>query len=92
MNPAIQKACKCPLYEEAKHTRIKTYKINTYKILNNNQNFVPTTKKYPKIESNLDIQGFFCLIKLKAHFKEKETTASSDLNIIEPFKIKNKQK
>ena len=41
----------------------------------------------------MDIREFFGMIKLKAHLKENnKTTASSDLNLLEPFKIKSKQK
>ena len=59
--------------------------------MNQNLDFVPAPKDYNKNELNLDIQEFFCLIKLKAHFKENnKPTASSEYN--RAFQIKNKQK
>ena len=55
---------------------------DTYKLLTKNLSFIPTLGIYSKSKLNDELQNFYCLIKLKAYFKETETTTKKDENTI----------
>ena len=64
-----------------------------YKLLNKNLNFTPTSKIYNKNQLSSDLQNFFRLIELRAHFKDETCIATvNQPNEQVPFKIMNKQK
>ena len=64
-----------------------------YKLLNKNLNFIPTLKRYNRNQLSSDLQNFFRLIKLRAHFKDETCiTTINQPNEQVPFKIKNKEK
>ena len=54
-------------------------------------NFVPTPKKYYKKQLDTYVKNIFCLIKLRAQFKDIETKLKADQENL-PFQIKDKQK
>ena len=54
-------------------------------------NFVPTPKKYIEMQLDTGAENLFCLIKLRAHFKNINPKLNTDQWNL-PFKIKNKQK
>ena len=67
--------------------------FDTYKLLDKNLNFIPTSKRYNKNQLSSDSQNFFQLIKLRAHFKDETCiTIVNQPNEHVPFKIKNKEK
>ena len=70
-----------------------SFSFDTYKLLNKNLNFIPTSKRYNKNQLSSDLQNFFRLIKLRAHFKDETCIATvNQPNEQVPFKIKNKEK
>ena len=83
--------------EQSKQTENKEehpeHPFDTYKLLNKNLNFIPTSKRYNKNQLSSDLQNFFRLIKLRAHFKDETCIATvNQPNEQVPFKIKNKEK
>ena len=68
-----------------------SFSLDTFKLLNKNLNFVPTPKKYNKKQLDNDAENFFCLIKLRVHFKDINPKLNTDQENL-PFQIKNKQK
>ena len=69
-----------------------SFSFDTYKLLNKNLNFIPTSERY-KNQLSSDLQNFFRLIKLRAHFKDETCIATvNQPNEQVPFKIKNKEK
>ena len=66
------------------------FSFDTYKLLNENLNFIPTSKRYTKNQLSSDLQNFFWLIRLRVHFKDETCIATvNQLNEQVPFKIKN---
>ena len=59
-----------------------SFSKDTYKLLTKNLSFIPTLGIYSKSKLNDELQNFYCLIKLKAYFKETETTTKKDENTI----------
>ena len=51
-----------------------------YKLLSKNLNFMPTPKVYNKKKLDNDLNNFFKLIKLKAHFKGSTNKDTDDEN------------
>ena len=69
-----------------------SFSFDTYKLLNKNLNFIPTSERY-KNQLSSDLQNFFRLIILRAHFKDETCIATvNQPNEQVPFKIKNKEK
>ena len=64
-----------------------SFSLDTFKLLN----FVPTPKKYNNKQLDNDAENFFCLIKLRGHFKDINPKSNTDQENL-PFEIKNKQK
>ena len=48
-----------------------SFSFGTYKLLNKNLNFIPTSKRYNKNQLSSDLPNFFQLIKLRAHSKDE---------------------
>ena len=59
-----------------------SFSKDTYKLLNKNLSFIPTPDIYSKSKLNDDLQNFYRLIKLKAYFKDTESTTKKDENTI----------
>ena len=59
-----------------------SFSKDTYKLLNKNLSFIPTPGIYSKSKLNDDLQNFYHLIKLKAYFKDTESTTKKDENTI----------
>ena len=55
---------------------------DTYKLLNKNLSFIPNPGIYSKSKLNDELQNFYRLIKLKAYFKDTESTTKKDENTI----------
>ena len=71
----------------------QSFSFGTYKLLNKNFNFIPISKRYNKNQLSSDLQNFFRLIELRAHFKDETCiTTINHPNEQVPFKIKNKEK
>ena len=51
---------------------------HVFSLLNKNLNFCPTPCKYNKNSLQKEFERFFRLVKLKAHFRNKKTTISTD--------------
>ena len=68
-----------------------SFSLNTYKLLNQNLNFVPTPKQYSQKQIDTDTENFSHLLKLHAHIKDVNETQTSD-QLYQPFKVKNKTK
>ena len=67
--------------------------FDTYKLLNKNLNFIPTSKRYNKNQLSSDLQNLFWLIKILAHVKDETCIATvNQPNEQIPFKIKNFKK
>ena len=59
-----------------------SFSKDTYKLLNKNLSFIPTPGIYSKSKLNDELQNFYRLIKLKAYFKDTESTTKKDENKI----------
>ena len=46
----------------------------TFQLLNKNLHFIPAPKVYNKLKLNEELESFYKLLKLKAHFKDNENT------------------
>ena len=55
---------------------------DTYKLLNKNLSFIPNPGIYSKSKLNDELQNFYRFIKLKAYFKDTESTIKKDENTI----------
>ena len=66
------------MINSSKHSSSK----DTYKLLNKNLSFIPTPGIYSKSKLNDELQNFYRLIKLKAYFKDNESTTKKDENTI----------
>ena len=55
---------------------------DTYKLLNKNSSFIPTSGIYSKSKLNDELQNLYHLIKLKAYFIDTESTTKQDENTI----------
>ena len=64
-----------------------SFSLDTFKLLNKNLNFVPTSEKYNKKQLDNDAENFFRLIKLRAHFKDINPKSNTDQEDL-PFQIK----
>ena len=80
------KTCLNTYFNLSKHS----FFLNTYKLLNKNLNFVPTSKQYSQKQLNIETENVFRLLKLRAHFKDANETQTSD-QLYRPFKFKTKQ-
>ena len=59
----------------------------TFQLLNKNLNFIPTAKVYNKHKLNEELESFYKLLKLKAHFKDNENTKlTTEEQIFKPQK------
>ena len=52
--------------------------LDTFKFLNKMLNFVPTPKKYIEMQLDTGAENLFCLIKLRAHFKNINPKLNTD--------------
>ena len=69
------------------------FSFDSYKLLNKNLNFIPTSKGCNKNQFSSDLQNLFRLIKLRALLKDETCIATvNQPNEQVPFKIKNKAK
>ena len=59
-----------------------SFSKDTYKLLNKNLSFIPTPGIYSKSKLNGELQNFYGLIKLKAYFKDTESSIKKDENTI----------
>ena len=55
---------------------------DTCKLLNKNLSFIPNPGIYSKSKPNDELQNSYRLIKLKAYFKDPESTTKKDENTI----------
>ena len=65
-----------------------SFSLDTFKLLNENLNLVPTPKKYNKKQLDTDAENFFHLIKLRAHFKDINPKSNIDQGNLH-FQIKH---
>ena len=69
------------------------FSFYTYKLLDKNLNFIPTSKRYNENQFSSDLQNFFRLIKLRSHFKDDTCiTTINQPNEQVAFIIKYKEK
>ena len=69
-----------------------TFSFDTYKLLNKNLNFIPTSKRYNKNQLSSDLQNFYRLIKLRFHFKDETCIATvNQPNEQVPFEMKKRK-
>ena len=59
-----------------------SFSKDTYKLLNKNSSFIPTSGIYSKSKLNDELQNLYHLIKLEAYFIDTESTTKKDENTI----------
>ena len=65
----------------------KTFAKATFQLLKKNLNFILTTKVHNKHKLNEELESFYRLLKLKAHFKDNENTKlTTEEQIFKPQK------
>ena len=68
-----------------------SFSYDTNKLLHKNLKVITTSNRYNKNQLSSDLQNFFWLIKLRAHFKDETCiTTVNQPNEQITFKIKNK--
>ena len=68
-----------------------SFSLNTYKLLYKNLNFVSTPKQCSQKQLDTDTENFFCLLKLRGHFKDASETQNFR-SIISTFQSQNQNK